>query len=67
MEEREQHLDGCWPPVDEVGQLALTDALQALVHIRRVHLTLRSMQTVVTQSGQIGLNTREDGGLPLQS
>lgn len=35
-----RHLDGGGPPVDEVGQLPLADALQALVHLRRVHLTL---------------------------
>ncbi len=34
------HLDGGGAPLDEVGQLALPDALQALVHLRRVHLAL---------------------------
>ena len=35
-------LDGGGAPLDEVGQLALADALQALVHLRRVHLALRA-------------------------
>ena len=35
------HLDGGGAPLDEVGQLALADALQALVHLRRIHLALR--------------------------
>ena len=35
------HLDGGGAPLDEVGQLALANALQALVHLRRIHLALR--------------------------
>lgn len=42
---RWRHLDGGGPPIDEVGQLALADALQALVHLRRVHLTLHITNT----------------------
>jgi hypothetical protein len=36
----DRHLDGCGAPLNEVGQLSLADALQALVHLRGVHLAL---------------------------
>ena len=39
---RDTHLDRCWSPVNEVGQLPFPDPLQALVHLRRVHLSLHT-------------------------
>eukprot|EP00983_Pelagomonas_calceolata_P043629 1138986-Pelagomonas_calceolata.AAC.2 len=38
------HLYAGRTPLDEVGGLALTDALQALVHLRRVHISLDDVQ-----------------------
>ncbi len=42
-----KHLDGGGAPLDEVGQLALADALQALVHLRGVHLPLQQKPHVI--------------------
>jgi hypothetical protein len=36
------YLYGGWSPGYEVGQLALSDPLEALVHLGRVHLTLHN-------------------------
>lgn len=40
----ETNLYASWPPLYEVGQLALSDALQALVHLCGIHLTLHTTQ-----------------------
>mmetsp|Transcript_14394 Transcript_14394/g.35705 ORF Transcript_14394/g.35705 Transcript_14394/m.35705 type:complete len:245 (-) Transcript_14394:1041-1775(-) len=40
----QRHLDGRGPPLDEVGRLALPDALQALVHLRGVHIALDDVE-----------------------
>ena len=43
--EEELYLYTCGAPLYEVGQLAFTDALQALVHLSRVYLTLHARST----------------------
>lgn len=46
---RKRHLDGGGAPRDERRQLALADALQRLVHLRRVHLALETSRIIYNQ------------------
>lgn len=40
----ECNLDGGWPPLDEVGQSPLADALQGVVHLGGVHVALNDVE-----------------------